>query len=116
MLQRVAGLCALSLALGAAALQSQELFLLPGAGSNNAAVAAFATSPLSQITNFNSGASSFLALANPSATKFYIIADSSTQTITSIDTTFSNPTAVASLSSPATAAGLTPDGSLLAVA
>jgi adhesin/invasin len=90
--------------------------VLPGAGSNNAAVAVFATTPLSEITNFNSGPSSFLALANPNATTFYIIADSSTQTITSIGTTFGNPIAVANLANPATAAVMTPDGSLLAVA
>ncbi len=116
MLERVSGFCALCLGLGAMTLQAQDVFVLPGAGSTTGVVAAFATSPLSEIYNFNSGNGSFLVVPTLDATKFYVIANSSTQTVTSTDATFLHPAVVASLSSPATAAVMTPDGRLLAVA
>lgn len=116
MLERVSGLCALCLALGAMTLQAQDVFVLPGAGAATGVVAAFATSPLSEISTFNAGNGSFLVLPSLDAKKFYVIADSSTQTVTSTDATFLHPAVVASLSSPATAAVLTPDGRRLAVA
>ena len=55
-------------------------------------------------------------LPNLAATAYYVIANSTTQTITSTDATFLSPVPVASLPNPATAAVITPDGKLLAVA
>jgi uncharacterized protein (TIGR03437 family) len=116
MLKRVSALCALGLVLGSLSLQAQDVFVLPGAGSASGLVSAYTANPLSQITTFNSGNGSFLVLPTVDATKFYIIADSSTQTVTSNDVTFLNPVVVANLAVPATAAVMTPDGRLLAVA
>ncbi len=84
MLKRVSALCALSLALGALLLQAQgDVFVLPGAGSNTGLVAAYTASPLSQISTFNSGTGSYMLLPTIDATKFYVIAKSNSQTITS---------------------------------
>ncbi len=116
MLARVSGLCALCFALGAMVVQAQDVFVLPGVGTSTGAVAVFASSPLSEINTFNAGEGSFLVLPNLAATTYYVIANSTTQTITSTDATFLNPVGVASLPNPATAAVLTPDGKLLAVA
>src|SRR5579862_5534861 len=116
MFKRISGLCALGVACGALVLQAQDVFVLPGAGSGDAAVASFAANPLSEISTFNAGIGSFLVLATPNAAKFYLIADSFNQTITSTDSSFLHPASVASLSTQATAAAITPDGSLLAVA
>jgi uncharacterized protein (TIGR03437 family) len=116
MLARVFGLCALCLALGAVALQAQDVFVLPGVGTTSASVSVFATSPLSEINTFSAGEGSFLVLPNLAATTYYVIANSTTQTITSTDATFLSPVPVASLPNPATAAVITPDGKLLAVA
>jgi uncharacterized protein (TIGR03437 family) len=116
MLERVSGLSALCLALGAMSVQAQDVFVLPGAAAGNGVVAVFASSPLSQINAFNAGIGSFLALPSLDATKFYIIADSTSQTIVSTDTSFLHPVTVASLSSSATAAIMTPDGRLLVAA
>jgi len=117
MLKRVSALCALGVALGAMLLQAQDVFVLPGAGSNSGAAAAFNASPLGELTTFNSGSGSFLVLPTLDATTFYVIADSTTQTVTSTPATFQqSPTVVANLPSPATAAVITPDGRRLAVA
>lgn len=116
MLQRVVGLCAVGLGLGAMLLQAQYLFVLPGAGSASGTVAAFSSSPLSEINSFTAGNGSFLALPNQDATQFYIVAGSTYQTLTTTYTSFSSPTILASLTSPATNAVMTPDGRLLAVA
>jgi uncharacterized protein (TIGR03437 family) len=98
------------------ALQAQDVFVLPGTSAGNGVVAVFASSPLSQISAFDAGIGSFLALPSLDATKFYIVADSTSQTIVSTDTSFLHPVTVASLSSSATAAIMTPDGRLLVAA
>jgi hypothetical protein len=117
MLKRVLALSALSLALGATAIQAQEdLFVLPGARANSGQVEAFVTNPLSSYVTFTAGVGSFAVLGAFNASKFYVIANSTTDTIIAADTTLLNPTAIASLSSPATQGIITPDGSMLAVA
>ena len=116
MFERACGLCALSLALGALTLQGQDLFVLPSAGGGGGVVAPFAASRLSPLPTFTAGNGSFLVLPTPPASNFYVVADSTTQTVASTDSTFLHPTALANLSSPATAAVLTPDGQILAVA
>ncbi|MGA2211690.1 MAG: hypothetical protein ABSH31_00330 [Bryobacteraceae bacterium] len=116
MLTRVLVLCAFGFAAGATSAQAQDVFVLPGAGSSSELVSPFTASPLSVISTFNSGMGAFLTLTTPDGTKFYTIADSTGQTITSTDANFLNPVNVANLPAPATAAVITPDGSVLAVA
>src|ERR1700733_8355592 len=103
MLARVSGLCALGLALGGIAIQAQDVFVLPGAGASGGEVVTFSSSPRSQIEAFPSGDGSFVVLPNLTATNYFVVASSSTQTVTSTDSTFLNPLLVATLSSPATA-------------
>jgi uncharacterized protein (TIGR03437 family) len=116
MLKRSLGLCALSFGLGALLLQAQDVFVLPGAGSDSGAVAVFTANPLSKITTFDSGNGSFLAIPTLDGSKFFVIADSTAQSITVTDSTFLHPTVVANLSAAARKAVMTPDGKLLAVA
>jgi adhesin/invasin len=117
MLKRVSALCALGFALGAVLLQAQDdVFVLPGAGSNVGLVEAFNASPLSQITTFTGGNGSFLVLPTLNAATYYVIADSTAQTITSTSSLFTAPVTVADLPVAPSAAVITPDGKVLALA
>ena len=55
MLKRVSALCAFGLALPAALLQAQDLFVLPGVGATNGVVQAFVTNPLTTFSTFSAG-------------------------------------------------------------
>jgi uncharacterized protein (TIGR03437 family) len=116
MLTRVSALCALGLALGAVLLQAQDIFVLPGAGSSSGLVAAFTANPIDEITTLEAGDGSFLVLPTLNLTTFYVIADSTANAITSTNAQFSATVTVANLSVAPSAAVMTPDGNLLAVA
>ncbi|MGP0074845.1 MAG: Ig-like domain-containing protein [Bryobacteraceae bacterium] len=116
MIKRIPALALLGLALGVMAIQAQDLFVLPGVGSDSGNVAAFATSPLSEITTFSAGNNSFLVLPSVDAATFYVIANSTTDTVTATGQSFTAPVVLGSFTSPATAAIVTPDGNVLAVA
>lgn len=98
------------------AVQAQRLFVLPGGnqGSNNVQV--LASNPLSAISGFTAGEGTFLVLSLPGGTKFYAISTASSQSVTKIDSLFQVPQDIAAFPHPPTAALLTPDGGLLAVA
>jgi uncharacterized protein (TIGR03437 family) len=116
MLIRVSALCAFGLALSAASLQAQDLFVLPGAGANNGVLEAFVTNPLTTYRTFDAGVGSFAFLPNLNASKFFVVASSTTNSIFVVNGTFLAPTLVANLSTPPVQAIVTPDGNLLAVA
>ena len=116
MLKRVSALCAFGLALSAVSLQAQDLFVLPGTGATNGEVQAFVTNPLTTFRTFDAGAGSFALLPNLDASKFFVVASSTTNSILATDRTFLAPALVANLPTPATQALITPDGKLLAVA
>ena len=116
MLKRVLPLCALAIALSAASLQAQDLFVLPGAGGANGNAQAFVTNPLTTFRTFTAGVGSFALLPNLNASRFFVIASSPTNSILSTDDTFLAPSLVANLPNPAVQAIVTPNGNLLAVA
>ena len=105
---------ALLLVVPATFVWAQDLFILPGAGAYNGTVQAFVTNPLSTFRSFNAGDGAFTVL--PAFGGFYIVADSTTDTIATADATLLDTAVVADLPIAATQAVLSPDGSLLAVA
>ena len=116
MLKRVCALCAVGLALSAALLQAQDLFVLPGAGGANGVAQAFVTNPLSSLGTFTAGVGSFALLPNLNASKFFVVASSSTNSVYAVEATSLQASLVANLPYPANQAVITPDGNLLAVA
>ncbi len=112
---RALALCAACGVLAANLLHAQDLFALPGYNSSSQQVVVYAVNPISELTTFPAGPGAFLVLAKPDGSKFYVIAHSSAQTITSVDSKFQG-TRTISLPQAATAAVLTPDGTELAIA
>ena len=49
-------------------------------------------------------------LAKPDGSKYFIVANQGSQTVTVLDSTFSNPRSLGNLGTQATAAAITPDG------
>ncbi len=117
---RAFALCVLVLALSAALLQAQDLFVLPGAGASNGGAQAFVTNPLTTFRTFTAGVGSFALLPtvppNSAAAKYFIVANSTANSILSSDDTFLSPSLVANLSNSPVQALVTPNGNLLAVA
>ena len=119
MLNRVLAPCVACLFLAPVALQAQvnpAVFVLPGANASSALVTAFGINPLSRVTAFQSGTGSYLLFAKPDNSRFYVVATSVSQSVTSVDNTFQTPHNILALSQPITAAAMTPDGTRLAVA
>jgi adhesin/invasin len=118
MLKRVSALCAIGVAVSAALLPAQDLFVLPGEGASNGVVEAFVTNPLTNYRTFTAGVGSFALLPTLSAEEFFIVGSSTESSIFSTGVTLLPPSlqAIANLPSPASQAIITPDGSLLAVA
>ena len=118
MLKRVLVSCVACLLLASPALKAQikqVVFVLPGGTSNVGNVTALGTNPLSQISTFQAGVGSFLLFGEPDNSRFYVVATSLTQTVTSVSSTFQTPQNILSLAAPALAAAMTPDGTRLAV-
>lgn len=117
MLHRVSALCIISVALSAALLQGQDLFVLPGAQGTNPVAEAFVTNPeLNNYRTFNAGTGAFAVLPTVGGQKFFAVSSASTNSVVAFDTTLLSPTPLANLPNAATQAILTPNGSLLAVA
>lgn len=115
MLKRVFALLALGIAMPAACLQAQDLFVLPGAGADNGVVQAFVTNPLTTYRTFTAGIGSFTLLPNLAASEFFVVANSTTDSIYAFQATSLAPTLVANLSTAPNQAIITPDGKLLVV-
>jgi uncharacterized protein (TIGR03437 family) len=115
MLIRVSALCAFGIALSAALLQGQDLFVLPGAGATNGEVQAFVTNPLTTYRTIDAGVGAFALLPNLAASKYFVVASSTTNSVMAVDGTFLSPTLVANLSTTPNQALVTPDGKLLVV-
>jgi uncharacterized protein (TIGR03437 family) len=123
MLKRVFALCAVGIALSAVSLQAQDLFVLPGAGAASSEVQAFVTNPLTTFRTFNPGTSAanpgtgaFAVLPNLDASKFFVVASATTDSVYAMDGALLTATPVANLSAPPTQVVITPDGTVLAVA
>jgi uncharacterized protein (TIGR03437 family) len=98
------------------ALHAQRLFVSPGVAANGQNIQVLATSPLTSITGFQSGIGTYQVLGLPDGSKFYAIGSTANQSITAVDSAFQVPRNIAALAQPPTAAALSPDGSILAVA
>lgn len=93
----------------------QNLFLVPGTSSVSGAGTVVSGSSLASIGSFTAGAGAFQVVATPSGSKYYVIANSGSSTVTVLDSNFSNPRSLGNLGLQATAAAITPNGSRLLV-
>jgi len=116
MLTRVSALCALGVAVSAAFLQAQDLFVLPGAQASTGEAQAFVTSPLTTYRTFSAGDGAFAILPNLAASTFFVVGTSTEDSVLATNNTLLSPTLVANLPKSATQALVTPNGQLLAVA
>ncbi len=97
-------------------LHADDVAALPGYNSLGANVAVFGVNPLSSTGSFTAGDSTFLLLPKPDGTKYYVIAKSTSTSVTTVDANFSNPKTIATFLSTPSAAAITPDGTKLVVA
>jgi uncharacterized protein (TIGR03437 family) len=102
--------------LATSGLHGQVVAALPGTSASGSTVNGYTVSSLALLNSLSAGPNSFTVLAKPDGSKYYIVANSTTKTVTEVDNNFSNPKAVASFSSPAIAAAMTPNGTRLVVA
>lgn len=116
MLQRVFALCALGIAMSAASMQAQNLFVLPGPQSTSTEGQAFVTNPLTTYRTFTVGQGAFAILPNLTDTTFFVVANSTANSVIATNAGLLNNTVLANLPVPPTQAIETPDGNLLAVA
>src|ERR1022692_2452299 len=100
-------------------LHADDVAALPGYNSLGSNVAVFGgvnSSSLTSLANFTAGDSTFLILPKPDGSKYYVIAKSTTNSVTTVDTNFENPKVIASFVTNPSAAAITPDGTKLVVA
>ncbi|MBV8818786.1 MAG: Ig-like domain-containing protein, partial [Acidobacteriaceae bacterium] len=100
--------------LAATIASAQNVFVLPGAGGSGNS-AQVLSSQFTNVGTVSVGNSPFLIIPKPDGTKYYAIAASGSQTVTSFDPNFQNPRSLGSLGATATAAAITPDGKKLLV-
>src|SRR5579864_3296524 len=86
----IAALIAATLLTGAG-LEGQNLFALPGPTSNSNTVLVYVADPFLSVTNFMSGVGSFQVVGKPDGSKFYVFSSTTTNSLTSVDSTFQNP-------------------------
>ena len=97
-------------------LQADGIAALPGANSLGSNVAVFAINPLTSLSTFSAGDSTFLIVPKPDGSQYYVIAKSTSNSVTTVDTNFENPTLIGAFLITPTAAAITSDGSELVVA
>jgi len=98
------------------AVTADSVAAVPGINSLSDDVSVFSPNPLTLLNSFTAGDSSFIILALPDGSKYYIEAKAPNSTVTTVDTNFANAKVVSNLQTAATAAALTPDGKELIVA
>src|SRR5271166_2137888 len=101
--------------LGCVGARAQDIITLPGSNPGTTA-SVYSVNPIVAVTSFTTGTGSFLATGKPDGSKYYVIANNATNTVTVVDGSFSNPKFIGSFSQQPTAAVLTPDGKHLAIA
>ncbi len=92
----------------------QNVLVLPGATSSGSTVQVF-SSQLLPVNTFIAGNSAYQAFSKIDGSKYYIVANSGSQTVTTVDVSFANPKSLGNLLTQASAATLTPDGKRLLV-
>ncbi len=110
----VAGVLGLALSLSLAAQDS--IFVLPGPLGANSTATAFGVFPFAQSGVFTASSGAFQVVASYDGNKFYIISNSSSNTVMVSGTLFANVQTIAGFPGGASAAVLTPDGRRLLVA
>ena len=116
MLKNVSFFAVVCLASLVPAAQAQDLFALPGSNSTNSSVAVLSPSTLANVATVAAGSGAFTVLATPDGSRFYIVANSGSQTVTEVPNSFANPVTLGNIGLGATAAAITPNGSRLVVA
>jgi uncharacterized protein (TIGR03437 family) len=104
----------LCLSFVATAARGQNVFVLPGAQASGNTIQVL-SSQFATVGTVAAGNSSFQILAKPDGSKYYVIANSGSQTVTTLDANFQNPRSLGNLGSQATAAAISPDGKKLLV-
>ncbi len=104
------------LALFVIALHAQNVFVLPAGVSGTSTVSVYGVSLFNSAGTFSANPAANLVLSTANGSKFYVISNSGSNTIMSVDSSFSNVQTVASLQQQATGALITPDGTRLIVA
>jgi uncharacterized protein (TIGR03437 family) len=97
-------------------IQADDVAALPGYNSTGSVSAVFGINPLTSTGTVTGGASTFIILPKPDGSKYYVVAKSSTNSITVVDTNFLNPASVASIETAPSAAAISPSGGTLVVA
>jgi len=97
-------------------LHADDVAALPGFNSLGSSVSVFGVNPLTSLGNFTAGDSTFLMLPKPDGSKYYVIAKSTSNSITTVDTNFMNAKSVATFQTTPNAAAITSDGGKLVVA
>jgi hypothetical protein len=116
MSRRLALFLAACIGLLSSNLQADDVAALPGFNSLGSDVAVFGVNPLSKTGEFSAGDSTFLILPKPDGTKYYVVAKSGNNSVTVLDSNFSNPKTIANFQTAATAAAISADGAKLVVA
>ncbi len=116
MSKRKLAVLVLCLVSAAATLPAQQVFVSAGSGATGTQVDVFTANPLTPFAAFQAGAGTFQVLSTPTGSKFYSIANSSTQPVTITDNTFATTHSAASFSEAPIGAVMSPDGTRLAVA
>jgi uncharacterized protein (TIGR03437 family) len=116
MSRRLALFLAASTTLCLSNLQADDVAALPGYNSLGANVAVFGVNPLSSTGNFTAGDSTFLLLPKPDGSKYYVIAKSTSNPVTTVDSNFANPKLIATFVTTPSAAAITSDGTKVVVA
>lgn len=104
-------LCALAMTLSG---QARNVFVTPPGDGNLRPVTPFTADPLQQGLSISAAQDTFLALTTPTASKYYLIGRSATDTVVITDSNF-NVIGRRSLNAGATSAVVTPDGRYLLV-
>lgn len=97
------------------AVNAQDVFVLPASLSGSSNVAVFGVNPFTAAGTFAANTAADLVLAAPNGANYYIISNSGSNTIMTVNSSFTNPQALFSLGSQASAAVISPDGTRLIV-
>ena len=109
-------LLAIGLGLFSLILNAQTAFVLPGQSGTTSNVTGFSISPFSQITSFEATNSAYNALARSDGGEYYIISNSSSNTVITTNSILGNVQPLIGFGAGAAAAIRTPDGQKILVA
>lgn len=97
------------------AVNAQDVFVLPGSVNGSSTVSVFGESVFNAVGTFTANPAADLVLSNPSGSLFYVISNSGSDTILTVNSGLTSVTNIASLGQQATSAVLAPNGQYLIV-